>query len=78
MTQQVLPVSTFQVPQDVEGKDNPVPEATDKNFKAVRNIPAHNDASGLISGLRESYLPQSFKALDSRFKIPVQEEFISC
>ena len=38
----------IQVPQDVEGKPGPGGYCyIDENLKAVRNIPAHNDASGL-------------------------------
>ena len=65
----------------IGGKNNPVPEATAilvKSLKAVRKFPAKNEDSGLKSGSRERCLPQSFEALNIRFKIPVQEEFISC
>ena len=48
------------------------------SLKAVRKFPAENEDSGLKSGSRERYLPQSFEAHNIRFKIPVQEEFISC
>ena len=33
--------------------------------------------SGLKSGSREIYISQSFEALNIRFEIPVQKEFIS-
>ena len=48
------------------------------SLKAVRKFPVENEDSGLQSGSRERYLPQSFEALNIRFKILVQEEFISC
>ena len=61
-------------------KGNPVLEDT-VIFKGRQK---HSGSQGCFqiivwfkSSLRESYLPQSFEALNIRFKIPVQEEFIS-
>ena len=50
----------------------------DENLKTVRKFPAENEDSGLQSGSRERCLPQILEALNIRFKIPVQEGFISC
>ena len=41
----------------------------DENLKAVRNIPAHNDAFDLKSSLRGNYLLQISEALKSGLKI---------
>ena len=91
----------IQVPQDVEGKDNPVPEATIILMKfesrqkysdsqwcfrfIVRfkgNPVSRTALKLLVSGtnpvLRGNCLLQSSDTLNIRFKIPVQEEFISC
>ena len=43
-----------------------------KKFRVIRKD------SSLKSGSRERCLPQSFEDVNIRFKIPVQEEFISC
>ena len=81
MTQQMLPVfSEFKNPRTLE-KDNPVLEATTilmKNYRPLENFRFKMKNAGLKSGQGKSILPQNSEAFKIRFRIPVQEEFISC
>ncbi len=45
----------------------------DENLKAVRKLSVQNKDSGLKSGSRERCLPQSFEALNIRFKTLVEK-----